>query len=249
MATTQNQKLLVAIALSTIIIGLSFDHAQAQKKPKPTPTPIPGAQIETGAARTTPNQATTAIGGGKADKSNGLLQVQSGSGGGGMNGNSSPITLLRITVVTGGDDLRDGSVLRAFILTRGGGRIVSFPLNCRDHDPYGGNVSGCAGIPDHTSRTFDWELRVNSVPGHWTPKEIGTNAQVVVYPQDVYRFGLAFESVNGDFQTGDNWNLDKLEVEYVVAGNTLKMFEGAGTPLFRFKTKEDWMTNPLSLPK
>ena len=91
MATTQNQKLLVAIALSTIIIGLSFDHAQAQKKPKPTPTPVPGAQIETGPARTTPNQATTAIGGGKADKSNGLLQVQSGSGGGGMNGNSRPI--------------------------------------------------------------------------------------------------------------------------------------------------------------
>jgi len=58
----------------------------------------------------------------------------------------------------------------------------------------------------------------------------------------------------GGLQTGDNWNLDKLEVEYVVdvggkasPAGTFPMFKGWGNPLYRFKTNEEWETEPLDL--
>jgi hypothetical protein len=72
----------------------------------------------------------------------------------------------------------------------------------------------------------------------------------------VHRFGIWFSSnPNQDlFETGDNWNLDKLEVEYAVKGSdnspagTFLMYKSPpGKPVYRFKTKEEWETDPLNL--
>src|SRR3982074_2913271 len=130
--------LLIKLSSAIAITALTVCQVSAQKRPKPTPTAAAGSQIETGASRTTPDQSTTANGGGKADKSNGLLQVQSGPGGGGSEPpGAGRITKIIITVVTGGDDLREGSAVCPFITTRDGKRIESnSPLNCQKKYPF-----------------------------------------------------------------------------------------------------------------
>src|SRR5687768_3020775 len=70
------------------------------------------------------------------------------------------MTKMRITLVTGGDDLRYDSRVSAFIITRSGRRIQSPPLNCVrvNRNPAGGwDASGCGRIPNGTRRTFVWE--------------------------------------------------------------------------------------------
>lgn len=249
-------ELTVAIAIIAILIGLSGGQAIAQRKPRPTPTPIPaGSQIEPGSARTTPDQVRQETGG-QVKKDTGMSQVRSDTGGAGS-GRSEPfagaITKLRITVVTGGDDLRDNSQLRAFLVTREGKRIESIPLNCDKH-----NAFRCAGIPDGTRRIFEWNLVGDEVADTRPQEQKVQNLMigpVFVSPAEVRRFGLSFQSNTGGFQTGDNWNLDKLEVEYVVTvgsgqspAGTFLMFKGSGSPLYRFKTGEEWETEPLNLP-
>jgi hypothetical protein len=136
------------------------------------------------------------------------------------------ITTLRITVVTGSDDLRNRSRLLAFLILRDGRRIGPKSLNCTSADN-----DSCEGIPDGSQRIFQWEL------GGWGD----------ISPADVHRFGLSFESNPIGFDTGDNWNLDKLEVEYSTPAGTFTMYKGSGHPLYRFKTKEEWETEPLNL--
>jgi hypothetical protein len=73
-----------------------------------------------------------------------------------------------------------------------------------------------------------------------------------VRPGDVHRFGLTFEgSATNPFETGDNWNLDQLEVEYFsYAVGEKARSAGAGRlqptqllrlpgKVYRFKTRED----------
>ncbi len=152
---------------------------------------------------------------------------------------------MRITVVSGGDDLRSSSRVSAFVITRDGRRIQSQPLNCLavQRDPAGGgwNASRCANIANHTRRTFEW--RFNSVE--------------YVRPADIHRFGLAFETGRtGPFDTGDNWNLDSLEVEYFVVrgveaksaaarSEPVQLVRLSGAPLYRFKSREEWESNPI----
>jgi len=157
-----------------------------------------------------------------------------------MNGNSKAglITLLRISVFTGDDDLRKGSQLRAFLVVRGGGTLESPPLNCLFPScKIYPDDEGAEGFANGTTKTFEWA--------------------VSVLPSEVYRFGLLFTSgKTNDFETPDNWNLNKVIVEYVVPlgsdqspAGTFLMYTGSGKPLYRFKDRDEWRTDPLSLPK
>jgi hypothetical protein len=150
------------------------------------------------------------------------------------------MTRMRITLVTGGDDLRYDSRVSAFIITRSGRRVQSPPLNCVrvNRNASGGwDASGCSRIPNGTRRTFVWNF--NNIEH--------------ARPEDVHRFGLAFESGNtGPFDTGDNWDLDRLEVEYFVGAWGSKSGRAEPTqllrsqaPLYRFKSREEWESNPL----
>jgi hypothetical protein len=127
--------------------------------------------------------------------------------------------------------------VRAFLITQHDGRIKSHALNCNDEHK-------CEGLPGWSKRTFEWNLPLG------------------VYPRDVCRFGLSFESDEGKLLTGDNWDLIYLEVSYVVAvGSKTKtktkpieesvfehpMFNATGNPLYRFKTKDEWQSGPLKL--
>jgi len=244
--------MLIKLSSAIAITALLASQAAAQKRPRPTPTPVSGAQIESGASRPTPDQATTANGGGQVNKNNGMGTVKDEKGGTGSS--ESPgtgrITKLRITVVTGSDDLRSNSELRAFLITRNGTRYESPPLNCEN-----GDLSRCEGISDGTRRTFEWELADESFSEKTQNYTPSAKPDITIFPADVRRFGLAFHSHNSGLQTGDNWNLDKLEVEYVVGAGgkaspagTFLMYKNSGTPLYRFKTKEEWDTGPLTLP-
>ena len=123
--------------------------------------------------------------------------------------------------------MRDNSQFGAFLITRDGRRIDSPPLNCElvfydteqeivyhpliglpDYSPVTQSpkkrgYGNCHGIPNNTQRTFEW-----------SEKQFGPG--VVIHPSDVYRLGIAFRSGGKQFDTGDNWNLDQLEVYYVV---------------------------------
>ena len=154
---------------------------------------------------------------------------------------STSMSHMRITLVTGGDDLRYDSRVSAFLITRDGRRIQSPPLNCLSvqRNGAGWTSSRCSRIPNGTRRTFVWNF----------------NNIEYARPADVHRFGLAFESGNtGPFDTGDNWNLDSLEVEYFVAGGfeaktartePTQLLRLSGTPLYRFKSREEWESNPV----
>jgi hypothetical protein len=157
---------------------------------------------------------------------------------------------MRITLVTGNDDLRNKSRVSAFIITRDGRRIQSPPLNCRtvkrNLTGPGWSGAGCAGIPNNTRRIFEWKF---------------DNVEYV-RPTDVHRFGLSFEGgASNPFETGDNWNLDRLEVEYFAFAlgdkarstgvgrlqPTQLLRPAAGKPMYRFKTREEWQSDPLGM--
>lgn len=156
------------------------------------------------------------------------------------------ISRLRIIATTGGDDLRENSKLFAFLIARDGRRLTSHALNCgRVWRSRGRDVPRCAGIPNNTRRTFEWDLE----PGQ------------VILPADVHRFGLMFQSGSrGPFDTGDNWDLQRLEVEYVTVPGSGPITKGGKTtsagirPLllvpskvYRFKSNEEWESEPLRL--
>ena len=172
---------------------------------------------------------------------------------GGTGSSESPgegrITKLRIIVVTGSDDLRSNSELRAFLIARDGRRFESQPLNCEK-----GDLSRCEGMSDGTRRTFEWNLLTEGGEVTQNPEQ-QVKSSIMIFPADVRRFGLAFQTHISVLQSADNWNLDKLEVEYVVnvggkasPAGTFSMYKGSGSPLYRFKTHEEWETEPLSLP-
>lgn len=156
---------------------------------------------------------------------------------------STSMTHMRITLVTGGDDLRYDSRVSAFLITRDGRRIQSPPLNCLtvERNPSGGwKASRCGGIPNGTRRTFVWNF----------------NNIEYARAADIHRFGLSFESGRtGPFDTGDNWNLDRLEVEYFEGAWASKSGRAEPTqllrlaPLYRFKSREEWESNPLGAPR
>ncbi len=238
-------KSFAAIAITALVVGQA--PAQKQQSPRPTPTPVPGAQIETGTPRTNQDPVIQVTGGGQVNRNTGMEQVRDNNNpiGSGEAGKGR-ITKLRITVVTGSDDLRSNSDLRAFLITGDGRRIDSDVLNCE-------KARHCEGIPDGTRRTFEWNLFTEGGEGPPNPEQAKGGG--TVFPADVRRLGLSFKSYSGFGQTGDNWNLDKLEVEYVVAtgsktspAGTFSMYTNSGNPLYRFKTKEEWDTGPLSLP-
>ena len=239
-------KLFVAIFVTALYIG----EAHAQKRPKPTPTPVPGSQIESGASRrTAPDSATTANSSGQVNKNNGMGKVTDQKPGSMDSPGAGRITKLRITVVTGSDDLRSNSELRAFLITQNGKRFDSRPLNCQN-----GDLSRCEGISDGTRRTFEWNLLTDVVEAGQNP-QLQAKSGATLFPADVRRFGLAFQTHINALQSADNWNLDKLEVEYVVdvggkasPAGTFTMYKNSGNPLYRFKTKEEWDTGPLNLP-
>lgn len=142
------------------------------------------------------------------------------------------VSRLRITMHTGGDDLRQQSHVAVFFITRDGRRIESKPINC--------NPRYCEGMANNTRRTFEWDLQ----------------ADQVVRPADIHRFGVSFTSNPRMLlmETHDNWNLDRIEVEYFVAvGDAAKaagvypLLDRAGRPLMRFHTREQWESEPLRL--
>jgi len=239
-------KLIFSIAITSSLIGFIAGEAHAQRSSKPAPTPTPGSQIESGASRTTPASVMPSTGNTQVNKNNGMGQLKSGTGGSMGDQSAAPITKLRITVVTGGDDLRSNSELRAFLITSVGKRFESIPLNCDN-----GKLSLCHGIPDGTQRIFVWDVSADC-------REVGPDPQqqakggCLLVPAEIRRFGLLFQSHNGLGQTSDNWNLNKLEVEYVIEGGskpgTFPMFKASGDPLYRFKSAEEWETDPLKLP-
>ena len=171
-------------------------------------------------------------------------------GGSGSEGKTSEragsISRIRVKTLTGGDDLRRESRVSFFVVRRDGGRVQSPPLNCVTRsgaavgagDPV--QPERCQRLADHTRRTFEWDLSRERPP---------------LKPGDVHRFGVSFESGRpGPFDTGDNWNLDSLEVEYVVEpaepggrAATRQMLRLSGRPLYRFKTREEWESEPLQL--
>ena len=235
-----------------VAFAVSAANVIGQKRPKPTPTPVPGAQVETGAARTTPTNATADTGGSQVNKTNGAGKLTSGTGKGAkVDPTAGRISKLRITVVTGSDDLRSNSELHAFLILQDGRRYESKALNCTN-----GDISQCQGIPDGTRRTFEWELvdeSLNQIAKGSQPPP--SKPSITVFPADIRRFGLALRSHINVLQTGDNWNLNNLEVEYIVINGgmtspagTFTMYKNSGYPLYRFKTYEEWDTGPISLP-
>lgn len=148
------------------------------------------------------------------------------------------IRLIRIIATTGSDDLRRDSELRAFLLLKDGRRIESLALNCRKVR----EETVCPSFPNGSRRTLEWRLDPPAPP---------------VSASDIHRFGLSFKSGrSGPFDTGDNWNLNRLEVEYVVTSADPTRGITAGTfPLLklteqrvhRFKTNETWESEPIVL--
>ena len=134
-----------------------------------------------------------------------------------------PITKMRMILNTGADDLRRGSAVSAFVILKDGRRIESKPLNC--------TARGCIGITAKSRKTLEWNV---------DPKTSFTAEQI-------RRVGLTFKSgKNGPFDTGDNWDLRALEVEYVAGGETatlLKLSNRGG--VYRFKTDDSWESDPL----
>ena len=146
------------------------------------------------------------------------------------------IRVVRMITTTGTDDLRRDSQVTAFFLLKDGRRIESQALNCRVVE----ERKACPGFANGSRHTLEWKI----------------DPPAQVRPDEIHRFGLAFLSGRpGPLDSGDNWNLNKLEVEYVVSKPDPARNIAAGTfPLLkltrvhRFKTNETWESEPLTLP-
>jgi hypothetical protein len=215
----------ISLALCDFEAATSVVFSQSNPKPKPTPK------------STTPAKTTNRNSNSGSSESPSRVTVTAPVPG----THDGAITKIRISIQTGEDDLRTNSKFRAFLRTRDDRRIESDPLNCRRVVE---RETVCIGIPGGTRRTYEWELRTVVVP---------------VYPQDIYTFGLTFETGStGPFDSGDNWNVDRLEVDYIVTkgsvekhspAGTFSLYRNSGSPLYRFKTRDQWETDPLSLPR
>lgn len=121
---------------------------------------------------------------------------------------------LRVTLRTGGDDLRGGSD-NAFAIVRyraasGILRTVRAPLN---------GSANWAGNSTHTV---------------WIP--LPERPQVAL----IETFGIETTLSGGLF--GDNWNLDEVLVEYEAGGEFLDLLRRQGTPFIRFSgSNRSWM--------
>ncbi len=124
---------------------------------------------------------------------------------------------LRITIQTGGDDLRCNSQAYAIVRFRSGAQ-QRHPLNRG------------AQWNNHTTVSVDM------------PLPAGTTLS------DLISFGLHFDSGRcGPFDTGDNWNVDRLLVEFASSESVGTLLERSGTPLVRFTENEvrDWNADTL----
>jgi len=147
------------------------------------------------------------------------------------------ITKFRIIATTGADDLRENSEIKAFVILKDGRRVESKTLNCRVSARSGQRV--CDAFPAKSRRTVEWAV----------------DPRAVIRPDDVHRFGLAFQTGRkGPLDSADNWDLHVLEVEYVTAADPARRDEAGTFPLlktggrgyvYRFKTSDSWESEPI----
>lgn len=113
------------------------------------------------------------------------------------------ISSLRVTIRTGGDDLRGGSQVYAIVTLRGGERP---PVSLNNGTGWGNNSTniGTIQLPQGTRLSDIIALKLKHASGSC--------------------FGCSY----------DNWNLDRILVEYNGPSGSGELFTRDGTPLVRF---------------
>ena len=129
---------------------------------------------------------------------------------------------LTITIETGSDDLRQTSQAVAYVILERNNRIsqINMPLN---------NGAQWSNGSVHTPPPFSLVSGLTPAPGPFI--------------SDIKEFGISFFSgQSGPFDTGDNWNMNKILVSYSgdnVSKTTLLFM--SGSPLKRFVSDhDDW---------
>jgi hypothetical protein len=125
------------------------------------------------------------------------------------------VNVLKISITTGGDDLRGGSQAWAYVHLLQGSAVSEFssPLN----------------------EGANWKNNTTHERGMDLPN--GTTLR------DIRRFGIKFQSGGG--VSGDNWNVDRIVVKFAVPGGEDELVNLAESPIVRFKSTErtEWGVN------
>jgi hypothetical protein len=131
----------------------------------------------------------------------------------------TPVPNLEVTVITGGDDLRDDSSATAWIMV----------------------------IEGNESREYSTLLKSETEPG-WgndtTHGPIAWNLPPGIDSSSISRFGIRMQSHEGATETSDNWNVNSVVVTYPDgSGGQAVLVEQAGGPLVRLTGSEPaWET-------
>jgi uncharacterized protein with GYD domain len=129
---------------------------------------------------------------------------------------------LRVWIETGGDDCRNDSTVEGYM-----GYLVT-------DSPY---LFGQQLKPQGPS----WEN--GDLHGWPEIREIDTST-ILPKISELGPFTITFESHPSDFESGDNWNMQNIQVDYVTpAGNEGTLIIDSGNPLIRFYTQGKWSTS------
>lgn len=118
------------------------------------------------------------------------------------------VNVLKISITTGGDDLRGGSQAWAYVRLLQGSAVNEFSVALNE------------GANWKNNSTHDRDLHLPD----------GTTLR------DIRRFGIRFQSGGGI--SGDNWNVDGVVVKFAVPGGEDELVNKAESPIVRFKSTE-----------
>lgn len=140
---------------------------------------------------------------------------------------AAQLSQLNVRIVTGSDDLRSGSKAFAFVVIQNStGQIqeLSQELN---HDSLTGQWLGWSNGSDHI---VSFLLRI-TLPG------IDSSG---LTPTQIKEFGIRFFSgQSGPFDTGDNWNVNLLQVTLQSTQFQGDILRVSGSPFKRFVSDHD----------